>query len=95
MTTVDSLIAKYAEPIADSVNLDASEYDKDAEGLASLLRATAGRLGPIDQTGGWLKDAASDLDAVARLGDDGPKTHEVLDRIDSTLYEVRHELELC
>lgn len=95
MTTTDSLIAEYAQPIADTVGLDASEYDQTADGLASLLRDTANRLSSMDQTRDWLEDAAADLDAIARLGDGGAKTQKLLDSIDSTLYEAKSELELC
>lgn len=94
MNTTDSLIADYAKPIANSVDLTASDYDQTAEGLASLLRDTANRLSPMDQTRDWLDEAAADLDAIARLGDGGAKTQKVLDRIDSTLYEAKSELEM-
>jgi hypothetical protein len=92
--TVESLVAEYAEPIASSVDLTASEYDPSAEGLASLLRDTSDRLAPMDQTADWLEGAASDLDAIARLGDDGPKTQELIRRIDSALYEAKSDLDL-
>ena|SRR5882757_7972113 len=94
-TTTDSLISEYAEPIADSVGLDASEYDRTPDGLASLLRDTANRLSPMDQTRDWLEDAASDLDAIARLGDGGSRTQKLLDSIDTMLFEAKSELELC
>lgn len=93
--TVASLIAECAGPIADAVGLDASDYDQTASGFASLLRDTANRLSPMDQTRGWLDDSAADLDAIDRLGDDGPKTQELLRRIDSALYEAKSDLEMC
>jgi len=94
MNTTDSLIADYAKPIANSVDLAASDYDQTAEGLASLLRDAANCLGSMDQTRDWLDAAAADLDAIARLGDGGAKTQRLLDRIDSTLYEAKSELEM-
>ena len=92
--TTDSLITEYAEPIASSVGLTASEYDRTEEGLASLLRDTADRLSSMDQTRDWLEDAAADLDAIARLGDGGSKTQKLFGRIDTTLYEAKSELGL-
>jgi hypothetical protein len=93
--TVDQLIAQYAEPIATAVGLDHAEYDRTADGLARLLLDTADRLSSMDQTGDWLEEAATDLAAVARLGDDGAKTHKLLESIDANLYEAKAELELC
>ncbi len=93
--TTDSLITEYAEPIASSVGLTASEYDRTEEGLASLLCDAADRLSPMDQTGEWLEEAAADLDAIARLGDGGSKTRKLLKRIDATLHEAKSELETC
>jgi hypothetical protein len=94
MTTTDSLIANYANPIANGVDLTASDYDHTAERLASLLRDAANQLSPMDQTRDWLDEAAADLDAIARLGDGGAKTQKLLDRIDATLYEAKSELEM-
>ncbi|MEV0779206.1 hypothetical protein [Streptomyces sp. NPDC050428] len=93
--TVDQLIAEYAGPIADSVGLTATDYDATAGGLTNLLRDAADRLSSMDQTGEWLEEAAAELDAIARLGDGGPKTQELLKSIDSTLYEAKSDLELC
>lgn len=95
MATTASLIADYAQPIANSVNLTASDYDQTTEGLAELLRDTAGRLSSLGQTRSWLEDAATDLDAITRLGGNGSKTQAVLQRIDTTLYEARADLELA
>ncbi|MEV8398851.1 hypothetical protein [Streptomyces niveus] len=93
--TVDQLIAEYAEPIAGEVGYDPADYDATAQGLATLLRDVANELSSMDQTSEWLQDAAADLDAIARLGDDGPKAQKLLKRIDSTLYEAKSDLELC
>ncbi|MFF2852644.1 hypothetical protein ACFVT5_41085 [Streptomyces sp. NPDC058001] len=93
--TVDGLIAEYAEPIADAVGLDHADYDTTADGLATLLRAAADDLGSLDQSRDWLEEAADDLTAIARLGDGGPKTQELLKRVDNTLYEAKADLELC
>lgn len=93
--TIDGLIADYAQPIALSVDLDPTDYDQTPDGLAELLRDTANRLSPMDQTREWLEDAAADLDAISRLGDGGKKTQKLLNRIDSTLYEAKSELEMC
>lgn len=93
--TVDSLIDEYAVPIASVVGLTASDYERSAEGLASLLEEAAGRLSSLDQTRDWLTEAAMDLVAVARLGDGGERTRELLGRIDTTLYEAKSDLELC
>jgi len=49
----------------------------------------------MDQTRDWLEDAASDLDAIARLGDGGSRTQKLLDSIDTMLFEAKSELELC
>jgi hypothetical protein len=92
--TIEGLIGEYAVPIAGSVGLAAAEYDRTAEGLASLLRDTADRLGAMDQIRDWLEEAAADLEAVARLGDGGSRTQELLDGVDTTLYEARTDLEL-
>jgi hypothetical protein len=91
-TTPDSLFAAYASPIAHSAGIDPADYDRTPDGLASLLRDTAEDMAPTDQTRQWLQDAAADLDAIARLGDDGAKTQELLDRIDATLYEAKRDL---
>ena len=92
--TIDSLIAHYAKPIADSAGLDPSDYDKTAAGLASLLSDTSACLSPADQTRDWLEDAAADLDAIARLAHDNPAIQKLLARVDSTLYEAKSDLEL-
>ena len=92
--TTSDLIDTYAQPIAVTVDLDHTEYERTADGFASLLRDTANRLSPIDSTRDWL-EAAADLDAIARLGDDGDKTQRLLKSIDNTLYEAQSELELC
>jgi hypothetical protein len=91
--TVEHLIAEYAAPIATEGGLDASEYATTAEGFASLLLDTADGISPTDQSGVWLTEAAADLDAVARLGDTGAKTQDVLKRIDSALYNAKSDLE--
>jgi hypothetical protein len=92
--TIDSLIAAYAQPIALSVDLDPSDYDQTADGLATLLREATTQLRPLDQTAGWLEDAAADLDALARLGGDNPETQKLLSRIDGALYDAKSELEM-
>jgi hypothetical protein len=92
--TTGSLIATYAQPIADSAGLTATEYASTEEGLAALLRDAAEQLTPMDQTGQWLEDAATDLDAIARLGDDGPRTQKLLNGVDAALYEAKTDLEL-
>ncbi|MFE2633955.1 hypothetical protein ACFXKF_04035 [Streptomyces scopuliridis] len=92
--TAESLFAEYAEPIASSVGLTATEYDRTEEGLASLLCDTANRLSPLDQTGEWLEEAASDLDAIARLGSANKKTQRLFTRIDRALYDAKSELEV-
>jgi len=93
--TVSGLIDTYAQPIADAVTLDHTEYDRTPDGFASLLRDTADQLSAIDQTRDWLEEAASGLDAIARLGDDGDRTQRLLKGIDSALYNAKGELELC
>ena len=90
--TVAQLIADYAEPIAGSAGFDPSEYDQDAAGLATLLHDVAEDFSPTDQTRQWLVDAATGLYAIAQLGDDGPKTQELLTRIDSMLYDAKADL---
>lgn len=42
-----------------------------------------------------LADTAADLDAIARLGDGGPKTQELLKSIDTALYNAVDDLEMC
>jgi len=93
--TIESLIAEYAAPIADVMGLDADDYERTTGGLSTLLSDAADRLTSQDQTRDWLTDAAADLDAIARLGDDGPKTQKLLARIDRTLYEANEDLQLC
>jgi hypothetical protein len=88
--TIDQLHADYAQPIADEAGLDTSDYDRDAAGLASLLRDASDGIDP--QVAEWLEDAADGLNAVALLGDDGPKTQELLKEIDRALYQVRNDL---
>ncbi|MFJ3699522.1 hypothetical protein ACIPW9_36260 [Streptomyces sp. NPDC090052] len=90
--TIDQLIAEYAAPIATAVGLDDGEYDSTAEGLAGLLRYAVDQAD--SQTADFLEEAASDLDAVARLGGTGSKTQKVLKRIDGLLYEAKSDLEL-
>lgn len=92
--TVESLYSEYAEGIAAAVGLTASEYGVTPDGLASLLRDASGRLSPIDNNRDWLDEAASDLDAIDRLGDGGAKTQDLLRTIDKILYEASGELEL-
>lgn len=89
---VGDLHAKYAAQIAEAGNLDATDYEPTADGLSQLLRDTAEQLSPSDQTRDWAEDAAADLDAIARLGDDGPKTQRLLKRVGSALYDIRSEL---
>jgi hypothetical protein len=93
--TIESLITEYAAPIADTAGLNASDYDKTAGGLASLLREAAGDLSPMDQTREWLVGAAADLDAIARLGDNSAKAQGLLTRIDAALYEAKSDLDLA
>jgi hypothetical protein len=90
--TAESLADEYASVIASSVELEAADYDSTEDGLASLLRDAAERLGSMDQTGEWLEDAASDLDAIARLGSDNESTQLLFARVDGALYEVKSEL---
>ncbi|MBL3664490.1 hypothetical protein JL475_00320 [Streptomyces sp. M2CJ-2] len=92
--TADNLITEYAEPIADAVGLDHADYPRTADGLATLLRDAADALGSLDQSRDWLEEAADDLNAVARLGDDGPKTQELLKWVDNALYEAKSDLAL-
>lgn len=92
MVTVDSLISTYAPSIANEAGVDPADYNPTAGGLASLLRDTAEQLATLDQTRDWLEDAATNLEAIARLGDNGPRTRDLLARISTALYNARGEL---
>ena len=88
--TVDQLITDYAKTIGDETGLDPADYDRDAAGLASLLHDAADGIG--GHVAEWLEEAAADLTAIVRLGDDGPKTQNLLKKIRGALYEVEADL---
>ena len=88
--TIESLIEDFAGTIADEAGLDAADYEPTADGLAKFLKDAAEGFSPTDQE--WLGSAAENLNAIARLGDDGPKTQQLMKSIDSALYQVYADL---
>jgi hypothetical protein len=88
--TIQQLITDYAETIANEAGLDLDDYPASADGLASLLRDAASDM--PGQVADWLDDVADDLAAIALLGDDGPKTQELLRNVDRVLYEAANDL---
>lgn len=88
--TIAQLHTDYAPAIADEAGLDLADYSKDANGLASLLHDATDGIDP--QIGEWLEEAADDLTAIARLGDNGPKTQKLLKKIDRALYYATSDL---
>jgi hypothetical protein len=93
LTTVESLYAAYAERIAATVRLDATEYSATPDGLATLLRDTASRLSPVDPNRECLGEAACSLDALSRFEGAGRVTQALLRKVGKNLYEVTGELE--
>lgn len=93
-TTVDQLsLSNYAEAIEAieaETGLDRGDYAETADGLAELLRDAASDMN--DHLRDWMEDAAFDLDAIARLGDNGPRTAALLRRVNGTLHDVQVEL---
>jgi hypothetical protein len=92
--TVAELHATYAARLAAVVGLTVAEYEPTTDGLAELLRDTAGRLSPVDPNQEWLEEAADHLNAVGLLGD-SREASKVLRTVDNTLYEAVGELETC
>lgn len=93
-SSVGQIIAAYAEPLAVVVGITFDDYYRTSDGFIQLLGDVANRLSPMSQIRDWLDEAADDLKAIARLGDSGEKTRQLLTSIDNTLYEVRADLEL-
>lgn len=92
--TVESLIANYAQPIADEAGLDLADYDRTPAGLTSLLRDAFCDLDafPTGQIGAWLDAAVGDLATVAYLGDETPGVQTLFARVDTALYNATSEL---
>lgn len=90
--TIEGLHGEYAKRIADGAALDAVDYPPTAASLAQLCTDAADRLGWCEPVRDWLTEAADSLRAIDRLGDDGPKTQQLLSEIDQTLYDAADDL---
>lgn len=93
-TTFEEIITKYADRLGTALGVEVTDDDRTRNGFPSLLETCAGRLSPIDQTAGWLTEAASDLDAINRLGDSSTGARKLLAQVNTALYDAARDIEL-
>lgn len=93
--TFDTLIADYAQPIAEAVATTVDADDRTPAGFIDFLDVAAGRLSSLSQTRNWLLDAADVLRAVQHLGPEDTKTRgRLLTQADGLLCDANEDLQL-
>lgn len=93
-TTFEEIITEYADRIGTAVGIQVTDDDRTRHGFPGFLTTCAQRLSGISQTASWLEEAASDLDAINRLGDTSKKARKLLDTVHDVLYDATNDLEM-
>lgn len=93
-TTFEEIITEYADRLGNALGVEVNDDDRTRNGFPGLLETCANRLSGIDQMADWLQEAANDLDAINRLGDDSDKAQSLLKQVDAALYDAVRDIEL-
>lgn len=92
--TVESLIAEYAEPLAEAMDLTADDYEQTPDGFIQLLETVSDLLGSHDTEGEWISDARDKLVSALTHEEGSSGRKKLLKEADGLLYEAKSDLVL-